>query len=68
MARCLIVVNPKLVDTYTIFNSLTLLTKRLLANEVHHHLLNYEGLLAFTNLCSFESDIRTKVIKCKFSY
>ena len=36
-------------------NCLQIMTKRLLSEDVHHSLLNYEGLLAFTNLSSFEA-------------
>ena len=46
-------------------DSVSFMVSRLLDKEVHHHLLNYEGLLAFTNLTSFESEIRIKIIECK---
>ena len=65
MAKWLITVNPKLIDAHLLMDSISFMVSRLLSKDTHHHLLNYEGLLAFTNLTSFESEIRTKIVECK---
>lgn len=43
-------------------DSVKFMCEQLISYDVHHELLNYEGLLAFTNLSSFDDDIRDKIV------
>jgi len=52
VAKILISTNPVLIHDAHKFDSIKLMAKRLLAGDVHHELLQYEGLLALTNIAT----------------
>ena len=52
IAKILISTNPVLIHDAHKFDSIKLMAKRLLAGDVHHELLQYEGLLALTNIAT----------------
>lgn len=52
VAKIFISTNPVLIHDAHKFDSIKLMAKRLLAGDVHHELLQYEGLLALTNIAT----------------
>ena len=52
VAKILISTNPVLIHDAHKFDSIKLMAKRLLSGDVHHELLQYEGLLALTNIAT----------------
>lgn len=50
MAKIFISTNPLLIHDIHRYDSIKIMTKRLLAPETHHQLLVFEGLLAITNI------------------
>ena len=50
MAKIFISTNPILIHDSQKYDSVRLMTKRLLCPETHHELLVYEALLALTNI------------------
>ena len=52
IAKVLTSTNPVLVHDAHKFDSIKLMAKRLLASEVHHELLIFEGLRALTNIAT----------------
>lgn len=52
IAKILTSTNPVLVHDAHKFDSIKLMAKRLLASDVHHELLTFEGLRALTNIAT----------------